>query len=258
MQTTPKPLLRRIDLAAALGLLTRLPVSVEFDAASARGAASAWCFPIVGALVGALAAAVAGVATALGTGPGISAGLALATLVVVTGAMHEDGLADTADGLWGGWTQERRLEIMKDSRIGAYGVLALVLSILLRWSALVTLSEGTSLWIPLITSAALSRAGMVLLWARLPPARDTGLSASSGRPTLPTGLLATAIAIGIGAILLKSLSVSVLCACVAGVGLVMLGMIAKARIGGQTGDILGASQQIADLMILIALAALLT
>ena len=113
------------DLRLALGLLTRLPLPSTPD--MARGAQAAWAWPLAGLAPAALAALAMALGSALGVLPGVAAALGLAVSVMVTGAMHEDGLADTADGLWGGWTPERRLEIMKDSRIGAYGVIALIL-----------------------------------------------------------------------------------------------------------------------------------
>ena len=120
------------DIATATALLTRLPVPFTAD----RAAAAAWAYPVTGLFVATLAAAVASLALAFGLPPALAAGLVLAIQVIVTGAMHEDGLADSADGLWGGWTRARRLEIMRDSRIGTYGVLALVLVTGLRWAAL--------------------------------------------------------------------------------------------------------------------------
>ena len=106
--------------------------------------------------------------------------------MITTGAMHEDGLADTVDGLWGGWTRDRRLEIMKDSHIGTYGVLALIVSAGLRWSVLaglLTLGAG-----PVVAIAVLSRASMPALMAALPNARGDGLAHKVGAP--PPAVLA--------------------------------------------------------------------
>jgi len=132
------PLLLPTDITAALGLLSRLPVPVDGAKAAARGAAAAWAYPVAGFVIGALMALIASMALWLGLSAPIAAGLALTAGVIVTGAMHEDGLADSADGLWGGWEPAGRLEIMKDSHIGVYGVCALVLSLLLRWLDRVT------------------------------------------------------------------------------------------------------------------------
>ncbi|MBD3677640.1 MAG: adenosylcobinamide-GDP ribazoletransferase [Rhodobacteraceae bacterium] len=241
------------DISAALGLLSRLPMSVDTDRAQARGAAAAWAWPLAGAVLGGLAGLVGWVALVLGFTPGVSAAIVLAALILMTGAMHEDGLADTADGLWGGWEPARRLEIMKDSRIGTYGVLALGLSLLARWSALTSLIAAGSLFAPLIAAGMLSRAPMVAVMAALPNARGDGLSQSVGRPGQRTVTLAILLAFGGGlavtgwAALPAALMVAIVVWALSG--------IAMAKIGGQTGDILGASQQLAEIAVLAVLAA---
>ena len=173
------------DLGAALGLLTRLPLGHM----ASRGARAAWAWPLAGAVVAGLAALAGWVAGVLGLTPALVAGLTLATGVAVTGALHEDGLADSADGLWGGWTRERRLEIMRDSRIGTYGVLALVFVTGLRWAALTAIVAAGALLGPLLAAAMLSRAAMAVLMARLPHARTDGLGHGTGRPPFPAVLL---------------------------------------------------------------------
>jgi len=245
---TPEP----TDIAAALALLSRLPISADHT----RGAAAAWAWPIAGAVIGALAGLAGVIALAIGLPPALAAGLALATGAIVTGALHEDGLADTCDGLWGGWTRERRLAIMKDSHIGTYGATALILSLGLRWAALATLFAAGHGFLALIGTAALSRLPMVVLAHRLPPARPGGLSAQTGAP----GATTTAIA------LLATLVIAIPCLGLATVPALVavtattlgLGAIARARIGGQTGDILGAAQQLAEIAALATLAALVT
>jgi len=240
------------DLRGALGLLTRLPLPGDPGPAIARGARAAWAWPLAGVLVGVLAGAVGGGSLWLGLPATLAAALVLATQAIVTGALHEDGLADSADGLWGGQTRDRRLEIMRDSRIGSYGVLALTLSLLIRWSALTALAGH--LWPALIVCGALSRAAMAVLMAALPPARPGGLSQSVGRPPARTAALACALAVG-GAAALAGWGIVALIAVIAAVTLAC-GLIARARIGGQTGDILGACQQlteIAGLCVLVVL-----
>ncbi|MEM6390903.1 MAG: adenosylcobinamide-GDP ribazoletransferase, partial [Pseudomonadota bacterium] len=116
----------RDDLALAAMLLTRLPVPINVSDPG-RSAASCWAWPLIGAALGAATMGLAALAMAAGLSAGFAAALAMAGFALMTGALHEDGLADTADGLWGGRTPERRLEIMRDSRIGAYGVVALIL-----------------------------------------------------------------------------------------------------------------------------------
>ena len=242
------------DIPAALGLLTRLPVRVDTAAAMERGARAAWAWPVAGLIVGVLAAAAGTAALRLGLTPAVAAGLVLAVQIIVTGAMHEDGLADSADGLWGGWDKARRLEIMKDSRIGTYGVLALILSVGLRWSALQMLISFGLLWPAVVLSAMLSRLPMVALMHALPAARTSGLSRSVGTPPRSTLVLATGLALGATLLLVGPWALALALA-VGGVSLVWA-TIAMAKIGGQTGDILGTAQQLAEITALLTLLSL--
>ena len=244
-------LIKLQDIPAALGLLSRLPVPVDVEQATARGAAAAWAYPVAGAVIAALCAAVASLALWLGLPAPIAAALALATSVIVTGAMHEDGLADSADGLWGGWDAAQRLGIMKDSHIGVYGVAALVLAFLLRWSAITALVVADLHWAGLFTAAILSRACMTGLMAALPHARPDGLSQSVGRPSAGAAGVAALIAQvaaflfwGWWGLLLAVIAEAAVLACMG---------IARAKIGGQTGDILGATQQVTEIAVLLGL-----
>jgi len=229
------------DIAAAFSLLTRLPVPVDHARAGQRGAAAAWAYPVVGAALG-LAAGIFGWALlSAGVSAGMAAVFVIAAQVVMTGAMHEDGLADMADGM-GGFTVETRLEIMKDSRIGAYGAIALGLALLARQAGI---SEIAATEMPLALAAlgAGSRALMVAIMAWLPNARTGGLSAAAGKPdalpALTIGLLASLLAFGwAGVWMFTGMALAV----------VLVALIAKARFGGQTGDILGASQQSAEIV----------
>ena len=236
------------DLWSASSLLTRLPVPNH----QASGAASAWAWPLVGAVVGALAAVAGGLALWLGLTPGVAAVLVLVLGALLTGGLHEDGMSDTADGLFGGWTRERRLEIMKDSRVGSYGVLALVLVTLARWSALVTILAAGNLW-ALVAVGALSRAPMGLVMSALPNARGAGLAHATGRPSAGVALAGTGLAL----VLALGFAGWAMLPMVLAVALVTdwLARSAQARIGGQTGDILGASQQLAEAACLAVLAA---
>jgi adenosylcobinamide-GDP ribazoletransferase len=236
------------DLLSGFALLTRLPVPDH----RGTGAASAWAWPVVGAVLGAIAALVAGFALWLGFTPGVVAGLVLVLGAILTGGLHEDGLSDTADGLFGGWTRERRLEIMKDSRVGSYGVLALVLVTLMRWSALATLLAAASPW-ALVAVGALSRAPMAVVMSALPNARETGLSHATGRPSGQVALIGAALAVAI-AFLFAGWGALLMLVLIAG-ATALLARSARARIGGQTGDILGATQQLAEVAALAVLAA---
>ena len=244
------------DIPAALGLLSRLPVSVDTDRATERGAMAAWAYPIAGLILALIAGAVTQAALWLGLPNALAAGLTPATLIITTGAMHEDGLADSADGLWGGWDKDHRLKIMKDSFIGTYGMLALALGLILRWSALTLILEHGMLWPAVLACAMLSRAVMVPMMASLPHARSEGLSHSVGRPPVHTGLVALGISVVASLILLQVWALWLIAACA--LTALACAAIARSKIGGQTGDILGATQQLTEITALLTLAALLT
>ena len=239
------------DLWSAMALLTRLPVPDHVS----RGAGAAWAWPIVGAVLGGLAAVVVVMASGIGLPSGVAAAFGLIVPAVLTGALHEDGLADTADGFFGGQSPERRLEIMKDSHIGSFGTLALVLVTLVRWSALSALCASGHATVALIIAGAASRVPMVVLMAALPSARATGLSHLVGRPTLQSASIAAGLGLLVSLVL--SVSASLWLVPVLGALTALIGVLALRRIGGQTGDVLGASQQLADAACLAVLAAAL-
>ena len=238
------------DILLAAALLTRIPVPAQDWA---RQSNAAWAYPLAGALVGGLAAVAALVAATAGLPPALAALAVLACLIVLTGAMHEDGLADVADGFWGGWTRSRRLEIMKDSHVGTYGAVALILSLGARWAVLgALLQAGTGVAVPAILAAAiLSRASLPVLMTALPNARATGLSQSVGPVAPRTAFGAAGVAITLSILLLGSGAFWP----VIWVGLVSAAMAALARhkIGGQTGDVLGATQQLTEIAVLISI-----
>lgn len=237
------------DLLSAFALLSRLPLPNH----RGTGAASAWAWPLVGAMLGALGAALASGALCLGVTPGVTAALVLALGAMLTGGLHEDGLSDTADGLYGGWTKARRLEIMKDSRVGSYGVLALVLVTLARWAGLTAVLVYGGHWAALVATGALSRAPMALVMVLLPNARGEGLSHATGRPSPAVALVGLALAVVIAGALTGWTAVPLVFAALGGT--VALAFSALRRIGGQTGDILGAAQQLAEVACLAVLSA---
>lgn len=155
------------DLALALGLLTRLPVRTP-PGLQPMGRTVYW-FPLVGALVGGLGAAGYVASRYLFTTSWLAAVIAVAAMVVVTGALHEDGLADVADGFGGAFDRDRKLEIMHDSRLGSYGALALMLSQLLRIGAIAAMGEIGYTLALLIAGAVLSRAAIAVVMAVGPP-----------------------------------------------------------------------------------------
>lgn len=240
------------DVAAACLLLTRLPLPNLPDAAFARQAQSAWAFPLAGLVVAVIAGVIGETLLQMGLGPVPAAGVTVALLALLTGAMHEDGLADTADGLWGGRDPARRLEIMKDSSVGTYGVLALIFSTGLRWSALAVLLPGGIG--ALIAAAVLSRAVLPAVMAGLPPVRSDGLSRGVGVP----GRSAVIAALFLGAAIALTATgwALMLPALAALVAVLLVAATARAKIGGQTGDILGATQQMAEIVLLLGFAAL--
>lgn len=226
------------DVLAAFGLLSRLPVPF----AQSRPAA-AWAWPLVGLAVNALALGLAALALKAGLSVGVVAALVIAAQAVLTGALHEDGLADCADGFFGGHTKERRLEIMKDSQIGSFGALALMLVVLARWAALAALlSLGA--WGAILAAGALARAPMAATMALVPNARGTGLSASVGAPPVWAAGIAACLALAL-ALGLAGWSGLVMTVAVALVALAVA-LVARSKIGGQTGDVLGATAVLAE------------
>ena len=249
------------DLLAAVQFLTRVPVRVDVvdDAQLAR--AVAW-FPAVGGLVGLVVGGVAALLVGpLGALPACVLGVASG--VLVTGALHEDGLGDVADGFWGGWEPERRMTIMRDSRLGTYGVLAVVLGVLLRVALLAAIVEAdgpATLLASAVLAHVLSRAGALVLMVTQPRARPDGLGAAY------LAELATART-WLGAVVTSLAAVAALSPFVQPpAGLAAIGAVAAAgvlvartaarKVGGITGDVLGAAQQVGELACLTAIVGL--
>nr|WP_174840274.1 MULTISPECIES: adenosylcobinamide-GDP ribazoletransferase [unclassified Ruegeria] len=244
----------RWDIPLAFVLLTRLPTPRLPETAFARQATAVWAFPIVGLVVGALATLTGWLAIWVGLPAFVSAALVVSVLIVVTGAMHEDGLADMFDGLWGGYTTERRLEIMKDSQIGTYGVLAIGLVQTLRITGIAALIHA-DLFTGFLAACMVSRSLMPVLMHFLPNARKSGLSQSVGRPPASSVGLGLFLAVSLAGLVLGAGAIlPVLLSCGTAFA---VAMIAKAKIGGQTGDILGATQQLTEVTVLLTLVALL-
>lgn len=242
------------DIALALSFYTRLPLAAGFVVPGRSLAEAQWAAPLAG-----LAVALAGglawwVASWLGLPAMAAAALALAAIVLVTGALHEDGLADTADGFGGGASRIAKLEIMRDSHVGTYGVLSLILSLILRWSALVAIApSGQMGWI-LLASHAASRAVIPAFMAAMPPARSDGLSAGAGTVDVPVRRLA--LLLGFLALLPLGPWFAVVAAIVLAICFAGLRALANRQIGGHTGDVLGALQQTGEIAILLTAAAL--
>jgi adenosylcobinamide-GDP ribazoletransferase len=247
----------------AVQFLTRLPTP-EFKAFEpAWLVRSARYFPLVGVLVGIINVGVWWLASQrLPTA--VAVGLTLALSALVTGAFHEDGFADVCDGFGGGGTAERVLEIMKDSRIGAYGAIGIALLLGLKWSTLDALAVGTAVFAPLVIGAHLSSRSCAgaLMWS-LPYVRSDGASKSrsavegfTAREWLIGGIIGLAAFSPIAAWSLRESAAPV--AWALGAGAVSAAATAWAaarffrkRIGGHTGDCLGAVQQLTELAFLI-------
>lgn len=227
---------------AALAFLTRLPAGSLEAADFAR--APGW-FAAIGLLVGTLAAGAWFLAAWVWT-PLLAALSAVALGMLLTGALHEDGLADTFDGLGGSRPADRALEIMRDSRIGSYGALALGLVLAARVAGLVAL--GTLAPVVLIAGQGLSRAGMTLMLRAGPYVRQSG--AGSGMTgLLGAGVWPLALACALAAGLTLWAAGGGLASGLAGLALAQLALRlwAMRRLGGITGDVLGAAQVLGDL-----------
>jgi adenosylcobinamide-GDP ribazoletransferase len=242
------------DLKIATAFLTRLPIRLDGTSGLSALARAAYCFPLVGFGIGLFGGIVYAIALGLDLPPLLAAILAVAATVLVTGALHEDGFADTVDGLGGGSDRDRKLQIMRDSRIGTYGVVALVLVLGARVVALASFEDNDDAVAALILCEAVSRAFVVAVMQRTPLARSDGLAASAGRPTQATMLWALGMA-AIVALVLAFFDGVV--AMVAGAIVAWaITWLARRQIGGVTGDVLGAVQQGSTVAMLLALVAL--
>jgi len=243
------------QLHLALVFMTRLPLPELGELPEGGLGRAMRAFPLVGALVGGIAGLVYVLAHLL-LPPTIAALLALAAGILVTGCLHEDGLADVADGFGGGKEIHQKLEIMRDSRIGSYGVVAVGLSLLLRASAIASVPGTWRVACVLIAAHALSRAVIPAVMLILPPVRVDGLGRGAGQPeredagsALLGALLIALLLLPLGAAIAMTLA-----ACIAAVG---MSYVAFQQIGGQTGDVLGATEQLAQTAALLAAVAVL-
>lgn len=224
------------DLRLAFQFLTVLPVGRPEPRPLGE---AAWCFPLVGLAVGACAAGVFLAGQAVGLPAALAGFLAVGAGVALTGGLHEDGLADTADAL-GGRDARGALDIMRDPRTGAFGVLALSVTVPMR--ALAIAAAGPA---AVLAAGALSRAAMAGAMAWTPPARADGLAAEAGEArAVPALLLAAGIGLAFG---WQGIPAAALAAGAAA-------WFAARRFGGHTGDTLGAVQQATELAVLVALA----
>jgi cobalamin 5'-phosphate synthase/cobalamin synthase len=236
-------------LLVATAFLTRLPVPARGAMGAAEVGRATVAFPVVGAALGAVLAGAGGL-LARALPAQVAAVLVVALEVVLTGALHLDGLADTADGLGGGRDAAHALQIMRDHAVGAYGGIALALALLLRVTAVAVLLAGAAAWVWLPVAGALARWILVLLARYGGAARPDGLGASvaaavgvwevAGASALAVGL-AVALAGALGLVALGAVGLSGL----------LLALLCRRRVGGMTGDTLGAAAELAIAIVLV-------
>ena len=245
----------RDEIHASAIFLTRLPIRWEGEMPPDLAARSLRAGPVIGAAIGLVAGLLFVLLASIGV-PAIAAALvAVAAQMLLTGALHEDGLADLADGLGGGDSRDSKLAIMRDSRIGSFGALALIVAVTARVSAIAAIPYGWAAVAALIAAGAVSRAGWPVLMAWLPPARADGLAASHGRQPADR-LVATVAVAALISLLVLPLGQAVAGLLAAALALAGLGLLVLRQIGGYTGDVLGAAQQSTEIAMLVALASL--
>lgn len=245
-------------LLAGVMFLTRVPVPAWAGHDPARLARSTAWFPLVGAGVG-LAGGGAYALAALGLAPLVAAALSTAATVWATGAFHEDALADACDGFGGGWGRDQILAIMKDSRVGSYGVVGLALALAAKLGALASIAAPADVARALVAGHVLGRwSSLPLIW-RHPYVRadDAGGPAAKGRPfaaSVTPGRLAAGSALA-AALLALALGARALPAAAAAVAVTLLaGRYFRRTLGGITGDCLGAANQMVELAVYLVLA----
>ena len=241
------------DFRTAVAFLTRLPMPHPDGAMPPNFVRAQRMFPVVGALIGAAVGLLCLGLRYVGVPDLAAAALALGGSAILTGALHEDGLADVADGFGGGRTLESKLEIMRDSRLGTYGAVGLLVSFAAKLSALAVIPDGDV--VPaLIAAHALARGVLPAMSMNLPYARKDGLARNAGQPDAATTAMAGGLALAI-ALLSLSWTNAVLAALAAGLSGFCMARLAMRQIGGQTGDVLGGAEQVSETAILVLLAA---
>jgi len=245
------------DFLISLVFLTRLPIPLDIKFTMAAVSSASRCFPLVGIIVGGISGGVFYGTSLLHLPALLCAFLAIGAQVLLTGALHEDAIGDVADGFGGGADKDKKLEIMRDSRVGTYAVVTLILVIGMKASALAAFNDPRIAFGVILSAAVFSR-GM-LTWGMflMRPARDNGLGASAGKPSLVTALWALFLSLLVPILTLGPFlgSIGILAAIC---GALSVAVIAVRQIGGQTGDVLGSLQLAAEVSFLIALCAVLT
>ena len=245
-------------LNLALHFLTRIPTPFVIDYTPERLNSASRYYPIVGAIIGSVAA-IAFFLASLALPTIVAVLIATAATALLTGAFHEDGLADTFDGISGAYDRTRSLEIMTDSRIGTFGALALIIVISTKVAALSSLADITTIITALIAAHIISRTSIVIVQATSTYARTTGIAGPQDQPFKPINTtIATVTALVTIAALALILSPTAALLTTAGAitGHILIRLYFQPKLKGHTGDTLGATQQITELAIYIALATL--
>ena len=196
-----------------------------------------------------------GAATFWTLGPLLASALAVTVGLLITGAFHEDGLADVADAFGGGWTQEERREILKDTHHGTYAVAAMVASIGLRVVALASMGQGAAILAAAVAAHTLARTAALAALGVFPPAVESGLGADTARDLNP-GLALTGLAAGLAVAAVAVGWWAIPSTIAAGWAMVAVGWLAMRKIGGIAGDVLGAIEQVAEIAVLITIVGL--
>ena len=241
------------DLRLGAAFLTRLPVHLSEEESARPLAEAVWTFPVIGAGVGLISGAALWLGLWLGLDPLAAALFGITAAVLLTGGLHEDGLADVADGFGAGADKTAKLRIMRDSRIGAYGVLALFLGLGLRVTIVAgMIGPGTAL-LALVSAGIASRTVLPVMMHLMTPARRNGLGHGAGRPHRTDVTIACLI--GGGAVLgCLGLIAGLIAFIATAIAYIIVSELARRQIGGFTGDVLGALQQGAEVLVLAAVA----
>ncbi|MBK7415929.1 MAG: adenosylcobinamide-GDP ribazoletransferase [Dechloromonas sp.] len=238
----------------AIRFFTRLPVPGWVGHSAEALNQSARYFPAVGLLVGGIGALIYLGAALIWPQP-VAVLLSMAATIYATGAFHEDGLADTVDGLGGGWEKLRILEIMKDSRVGSYGVVAMVLALLGKFTLLNGL-DAALIPFALLAGHAFSRLCSTLLLATMDYVREDLLAKSKPLATrLSTGALLVALGSVIPVLFLLPIANVLSACCLAAISTFWLALKFRRWLGGYTGDCLGATQQVSEIFFYLGLLA---
>ena len=242
--------------ALAVHFLTRIPTPFDIDYSPERLRDANRYYPLVGAIIGTVAA-IAFFLANLALPILIAVLIATAATALLTGAFHEDGLADTFDGISGAYDRTKSLEIMHDSRIGTFGALALILVISLKVASLTAIADTATIITALIAAHIISRTSTVIVKATSTYARENGIAGPQDLPLRPINAIIAIITalLTLAAIaLILNPTAALLTIAGATIGHILIRIYFQPRLKGHTGDTLGATQQITELSIYVALA----